>query len=189
MIAPQPSLFPPAVGMPEGFVYRPDFLDAEEERQIVAHLAGVPFAPFVFRGVEARRRVFSFGWRYDFAVGRVEEAEPIPPWLTVVRDRAEAFAGLEPGALRQLLINEYLPGAPIGWHRDRAQFDKVVGISLLAPCLFRLRRREGTRFVRASLTLAPRSAYLISGDARERWEHSIPPVSAHRYSLTFRSFR
>ncbi|WP_395671545.1 alpha-ketoglutarate-dependent dioxygenase AlkB [Phenylobacterium sp.] len=185
----QPSLFEPDAGLPPGFVYRREFLSADEEAAIAAQLAALPFAPFLFRGVEARRRVYSFGWRYDFTAGRVEEAEPIPPWLEAVRARAEALAGLAEGALQQLLINEYLPGAPIGWHRDRAQFDRVVGVSLLAPCLFRLRKREGTRFARAGLTLAPRSAYVIAGEARQLWEHSIPPVSAHRYSLTFRSFR
>ncbi len=175
--------------MPDGFVYRSEFLNLDEEREIAARLAGLRFEPFVFRGVEARRHVASFGFRCDFTLGRVEATEPMPSWLIEVRSRAEAFAGLSPGALQQLLINEYLPGAPIGWHRDRPQFQSVVGVSLLAPCKFRLRRRAGPRFERASLTLAPRSAYLISGEAREGWEHSIPPVAEHRYSLTFRSFR
>jgi alkylated DNA repair dioxygenase AlkB len=187
----QPGLFeaPPPAGLPEGFVYRRDFLSPEEERTIAAELARLPFEPFQFRGYEARRRVHSFGYRYDFNAQRLEEAEPIPDWLQAARARAEAFAGVEPGGLKQLLINEYLPGAPIGWHRDRPQFEKVVGVSVGAPCVFRLRRRVGSGFERTSLTLEPRSAYLISGVAREQWEHSIPPVEAHRYSVTFRSFR
>jgi len=180
---------PPPSGLPEGFVYRPEFLSVEEEQAIAAELAKLPFVPFEFRGYEASRRVHSFGYRYDFNAQRLEEAEPIPDWLQPVRERAEAFAGVERGALKQLLINEYLPGAPIGWHRDRPQFEKVVGISVGAPCTFRLRRRVGAKFERASVTLAPRSAYLISGSSREQWEHSIPPVEAHRYSVTFRSFR
>jgi len=180
---------PPPSGLPEGFVYRRDFLTVEEEGAIAAKLAELPFEPFQFRGYEARRRVHSFGYRYDFNAQRLEEADPIPEWLAEVRVRAEAFAGVAPGALQQLLINEYLPGAPIGWHRDRPQFEKVVGISVGAPCVFRLRRRAGAGFERASLTVEPRSAYLISGVAREQWEHSIPPVEAHRYSITFRSFR
>jgi len=187
---PQLGLFDaPAPDLPEGFLYRPDFLSPEEEQAIAAELARLPFEPFQFRGYEARRRVHSFGYRYDFNKGRLEDAEPIPAWLQPVRARAEAFAGLAPGGLQQLLINEYLPGAPIGWHRDRPQFEKVVGISVLAPCIFRLRRRAGAGFQCRSLTLAPRSAYLISGEAREQWEHSIPPVTEHRYSITFRSFR
>ncbi|WP_374473008.1 alpha-ketoglutarate-dependent dioxygenase AlkB [Phenylobacterium sp.] len=180
---------PAAPDLPPGFAYRPAFLTPEEERAIAGELAELPFEPFQFRGFEARRRVCSFGYRYDFNRGVLEDAEPIPDWLQPVRARAEAFAGLAPGGLQQLLINEYLPGAPIGWHRDRPQFEKVVGISVGAPCVFRLRRRAGSGFARKSLTLEPRSAYLIAGEAREAWEHSIPPVAAHRYSVTFRSFR
>lgn len=187
--AAQQALFDAPPGLPDGFVYRRDFLTMAEERAFAAELAKLEFEPFQFRGFEARRRVVSFGWRYDFNSARLEAAEQIPEWLHDIQARAEAFAGLGRGELQQLLINEYLPGAPIGWHRDRPQFGKVVGISVGAPCTFRLRRRTGTGFERASLTLAPRSAYLISGVAREEWEHSIPPVEAHRYSITFRSFR
>ena len=39
------------------------------------------------------------------------------------------------------------------------------------------------------LTLVPRSAYLLAGDARSRYEHSIPPVAEQRYSITFRTLR
>lgn len=179
----------PAPALVDGFVYRPEFLAAEEEARLAAQLAELPFEPFQFRGFEARRRVCSFGYRYDFNSARLEEASPIPEWLADIRARAEAFAGIAPGELKQLLINEYLPDAPIGWHRDRPQFEKVVGISVLAPCIFRLRKRTESGFERKSLTLAPRSAYLISGEARDVWEHSIPPVEQHRYSITFRSFR
>jgi alkylated DNA repair dioxygenase AlkB len=52
-----------------------------------------------------------------------------------------------------------------------------------------LRRRVEDGFERASMTLEPRSAYLLSGPARSAWEHSIPPVDAHRYSITFRNFK
>jgi alkylated DNA repair dioxygenase AlkB len=37
------------------------------------------------------------------------------------------------------------------------------------------------------MTLAPRSAYLLSGPARNIWEHSIAPLDEHRYSITLRT--
>ena len=181
----QPSLF----DLPPGFVYRPAFLSPDEEAQLAQWLAILSFQPFQFRGYEGRRRVISFGWRYDFTRSHLEKADDMPSELAAVRERAAAEAGLAPEDLQQCLLNEYLPGAPIGWHRDRPIFEKVVGISLLAPCTFRLRRREGARFERAALELAPRSIYTITGEARTAWEHSIPPVKAHRYSITFRNFR
>jgi len=186
----QPSLFalaPP--DLPEGFAYRDDVLSPDEEAELTRWLATLPFAPFQFRGYEGRRRVVSFGWKYDFTKSHLEKADDMPAELLPVRARAAAFAGLAPDDLQQCLLNEYLPGAPIGWHRDRPIFEKVAGISLLAPCSFRFRRRVGEGFERRTLELAPRSAYVLSGPARTQWEHSIPPLAAHRYSITFRSFR
>ena len=194
-LARQPSLFEEAAeptsptSLPEGFVYQPEFLSIAEERALAAWLATPPFQPFQFRGYEARRRVISFGWKYDFTRSHLEKADDMPAELQAVRGRAAAFAGLAADDFQQCLLNEYLPGAPIGWHRDRPIFETVVGISLLAPATFRLRRRVGGGFRRASLDLAPRSIYRIAGEARTAWEHSIPPVAAHRYSITFRNFR
>jgi alkylated DNA repair dioxygenase AlkB len=94
-----------------------------------------------------------------------------------------------PGDFSNVLLNEYQEGAPIGWHKDRPAFDKVVGVSLLSPCAMRLRRRVGEGFERKSAVLAPRSAYLLSGEARSGWEHSIPEAKALRYSITFRNLR
>ena len=189
----QPSLFEtppsPAPGAPEGFIYRPEFLSVDEEARLVAWLATLPFAAFQFRGYEGRRRVVSFGWQYDFNRSHLLKADDIPAELLPVRARAAALAGHAPEELQQVLLNEYQPGAPIGWHRDRPIFAEVVGISLKAPCTFRFRRRIDSGFERASAVLEPRSAYLLAGPARSIWEHSIPPVEAHRYSITFRNFK
>jgi alkylated DNA repair dioxygenase AlkB len=189
----QPLLFDPPPGsadaLPQGFVYRDRFLGVEEEARLAAWLATLPFAPFQFHGYEGRRRVVSFGWKYDFSKSHLEKADDMPAELLLVRARAAALAGVAPDDLQQCLLNEYPPGAPIGWHRDRPIFETVVGVSLLAPCSFRFRRRVGARFERATKTLEPRSAYVLSGPARTAWEHSIPPLAAHRYSITFRSFR
>jgi len=85
------------------------------------------------------------------------------------------------------LINEYRPGAGIGWRRDKPHFADVVGVSLLAPCNFRLRRKSGDSWDRFSLTVDPRSAYLMAGPSRTIWEHSIPALDRHPYSITFRT--
>ena len=190
-VAHQPSLFDerPLPRLPEGFAYGAEFLSRAEEARLAAWLAILPFEPFQFRGYEGKRRVVSFGWQYDFTRSHLLKADDMPGELLGVRARAAAFADLAPEDLQQCLLNEYLPGAPIGWHRDRPIFETVVGISLLAPCSFRFRRRVGEGFERRTLTLSPRSAYVLSGPARAQWEHSIPPVAAHRYSITFRSFR
>ena len=187
----QPLLFdaPQRPALPEGFAYAAEFLSAREEQDLAAWLATLPFQAFQFRGYEGKRRVVSFGWQYDFTRSHLIKADDMPAELLAVRARAAAFAGLASQDLQQCLLNEYLPGAPIGWHRDRPMFEKVVGISLLAPCAFRLRRRVGEGFERRAIELEPRSIYAMTGEARSVWEHSIPPVKAHRYSITFRNFR
>jgi alkylated DNA repair dioxygenase AlkB len=174
---------------PDGFRYRAEFLSAAEEQALVAQLGTLPFEPFQFRGYEGRRRVVSFGLRYDFNGPGLVDAAPMPGWLLPVRDRAGAFAGVPGEAFAHVLINEYREGAPIGWHRDRPVFEKVVGVSLLAPTVMRFRRRVGERFERINTPIAARSAYLLDGAARTEWEHSLPEAKAHRYSITFRNLR
>ena len=173
--------------LPEGFRYRPDLLTAAEERDLLERLRALPLKEFEFHGFTARRRTTSFGWHYDFAHARLEEAAPIPDWLLPLRERAAAFADLAPDRLPHVLVLEYSAGATIGWHRDKAAFGDVIGISLLSPCRFRLRRKAGARWERASLELEPRSVYLLRGPSRTQWEHSIPAVDALRYSITFRT--
>jgi alkylated DNA repair dioxygenase AlkB len=135
------------------------------------------------------RLTFSFEWRYDFNGGGLTKTDDIPDFLLPLRERAAAFAGLQPTDPQQVLLTEYQPGAPIGWHKDRSVFGDVVGVSFLSACTFRFRRKVAASWERSSIVLAPRSAYLLHGPARTEWEHSIPPVSEPRYSITFRNFR
>ncbi|HYJ84000.1 MAG TPA: alpha-ketoglutarate-dependent dioxygenase AlkB [Allosphingosinicella sp.] len=175
---------PPA---PAGLVYEPGFVGAEEERALAGSIAALPFKPFEFHGFTGKRRTVSFGLHYAFDGSGLREAEPIPSWLQPLRERAAALAGREPGDFVHALVIEYAPGAGIGWHRDRPVFGDVVGISLLAPAPLRFRRRSGTGWQRFTLTAEPRSAYLLRGEARHEWEHSIPQLETLRYSVTLRT--
>lgn len=174
---------------PEGFRYQPEVVTSRDEAELLVHIRALPFREFEFQGYTGRRRVVSFGWRYDFEARRLHKVDDIPEFLLALRKTAARFAGMPPAALQHALVTEYAPGAPIGWHRDKAVFGEVVGISLLAPCTFRLRRKRGERWERYAVVAEPRSAYLLSGAARTEWEHSIPPVEALRYSVTFRNLR
>jgi alkylated DNA repair dioxygenase AlkB len=175
--------------VPEGFKYEPDFLSPDEERELVPLVEALPFQEFQFQGFLGKRRVVSFGWKYDFNDRRLQKADDMPAFLLPLRRRAAAFAGLTPDDFQHVLVTEYSAGAGIGWHRDKAVFDEVVGISLLSPCPFRFRRKAGDKWERATMAMEPRSAYLLSGPSRTEWEHSIPEVDRLRYSITFRNFR
>ena len=175
--------------LPDGFRYQPELITPSAEAALLARIRELPFREFEFHGYTGKRRVVSFGWRYDFAARRLDRADDIPEFLLELRTPAAEFAGLHSEALQHVLVTEYGPGAAIGWHRDKAVFGEVVGVSLLAPCVFRLRRSEGNAWERVNVVADPRSVYLLSGPARTVWEHSIPPVAALRYSVTFRNVR
>ncbi|HYX54165.1 MAG TPA: hypothetical protein VE783_11990, partial [Candidatus Limnocylindrales bacterium] len=86
-----------------------------------------------------------------------------------------------------------------GWHRDAPQFGTVIGISLASRCRMRFKpyvppskkaeANSGNHSRPLSIILEPRSAYVIRGTARWRYQHSIPAVEQLRYSITFRTLR
>ena len=174
---------------PEGFRYEPELLTPDEELPLLNSIRELPFRAFDFHGFKGKRRVVSFGWKYDFSARQLQKADDIPWFLLGLREKAADFAGLQPMDLQHVLVTEYDAGAGIGWHKDKAVFGVVIGISFLSSCVFRLRRKDGDRWRRVSLIAEPRSAYLLSGPVRDTWEHSIPAVSTLRYSVTFRNMR
>jgi len=182
LFAPEP---PP--DLPEGLRYQADLITVDQERALTARFETLPFKPFEFHGYIGHRQVVSFGWRYDFGRRSLDATTPIPDFLLPLRDKVAAFTGHAPDAFQQVLISLYEPGAAIGWHRDRPEFGQVAGVSLLTPCRFRFRRKAGASWQRRAFEAAPRSAYLLSGPSRTEWEHSIPPLEARRYSVTFRT--
>lgn len=181
------DLFGPDV--PDGLSVQDEIIDQHEEAALIAAIDAAPLEPFRFQGWTGKRLTASYGWHYDFDHARFAEAEPLPAWLLPVRDRAAALAHLPAEALVHALLIRYDPGAGIGWHRDRPVFEHVVGVSLGAPAVMRLRRRQGSRFERKQLPLAPRAAYHLTGPARWEWEHSIAPIDETRWSITLRSLR
>jgi len=183
----QTDLFGAADEAPAGFRYEADLIGPSDEADLARRLTELPFEPFDFHGHLAHRHVVGFGLRYDYASRQVRTAPPIPDWLMPLRDKAGAFSGQPAESFVQVLINQYRPGAGIGWHRDKPHFEQVVGVSLLSPCTLRFRRKDGATWERRSLIVEPRSAYLLSDASRHLWEHSIPPGEDLRYSITFRT--
>jgi alkylated DNA repair dioxygenase AlkB len=188
-MASQIDLFGASPALPEGLVYREDFIGRDEEAALLERLSGLAFRPFEFQGFLGKRETVSFGWSYRFDGSGLAPADPIPDWLLPLREGAAAFAGVPPEAIEHALLIRYGEGAGLGWHRDRPVFDEVIGVSLLAPAPLRFRRKAGAKWERFTLEVAPRSAYLLRGEARSVWEHSIPSVEALRYSVTFRTMK
>jgi alkylated DNA repair dioxygenase AlkB len=185
----QAELFEKPSEYPPGLRYVPELISRAQEQRLLDYFQELDFKPFEFHGFLGKRRIVSFGWRYDFNGGGLQKTNDMPEFLHPVRSAAAAFADLRACDLQQVLLTEYRPGATIGWHKDRSVFADVVGISLLSGCTFRLRKKADSGWQRTAIELAPRSAYLLHGEARREWEHSIPAVSNLRYSITFRNFR
>ena len=175
---------------PPGFLYVEDAVKPDEERRLIALLEKLPWEGVVFRGYEARRRVVHFGHRYDFEARGVSPGLPISAELLALRDRAAAIAHDEAERYVEVLATEYRPGATIGWHSDAPAFGAtVLGVSLASACRMRFRRRAPDGWLRWDRVLEPRSQYVIGGEARSAWQHSIPPTEALRYSITYRTVR
>jgi len=179
-------MFDSPIPAPEGLRYVPDFISSEVEQDLIAAIRTLPLQPFQFGQFEGKRRVASFGHRYNYSLRRLEDAEPIPSWLTGVITEIESFGGPST-EIGQVLCTEYEVGVGIGWHRDKPHFDRVFGLSLGSSCKFRFRKSSGSSWERLTLDAEPRSLYVMSGASRRIWEHSIPAVEAMRYSITFRT--
>jgi alkylated DNA repair dioxygenase AlkB len=182
----QGELFGVAPELPQGFQYQPSLIDRDEERELVTQIQKLPFKDFEFHGFTGKRRVVYYGFHYDFNQRTLEQANEIPAFLRPLRLVAADFAGLNEEDLRQVLVTEY-QNAGIGWHRDKAVFGDVIGVSLLSSCQLRFRRETRSGWERISITADPRSIYLMRGPSRTEWEHSIPDTGGLRYSVTFRT--
>jgi alkylated DNA repair protein (DNA oxidative demethylase) len=174
---------------PEGITYRPDVLAPDEEDELLQRFETLRFDSIVLHGRAAKRTGRHFGLDYDYESRTPKPGEPVPDWLLPARARASDLAGVDPEELVEILVQHYPPGATIGWHRDAPAFDVVVGLSLGGSS--RLRFQRGKREKRRvwEVSLEPRSGYVLSGEARRSWEHSIPPTKERRYSITFRTLR
>jgi alkylated DNA repair dioxygenase AlkB len=185
----QLALFDDQTAGPKGLRYAREFVSAATEQELIAGISALPLQRFQFGTFEGHRRAKSFGFRYDYSLQRLQPSEPIPEWLAIIAREVERFDTLPPGSVRQILCTDYDIGVGIGWHRDKPHFDKVFGLSLGSACKFRFRRRRGDKWERFALLAEPRSLYLMDGEARHGWEHSIPAVGQRRWSITFRTMR
>jgi alkylated DNA repair protein (DNA oxidative demethylase) len=176
--------------LPEGLIYEPAFLDRDEQRALLDILSTLDFGEIRMHGQVARRTAKHYGIAYDYDNPAASTpGEPLPGWLSPLRECVAVLAGVQPEGLLEALIQHYPPGAPIGWHRDAPRFGIVAGVSFASSARMRFQRGKGQGREVTEVVLAPGSAYVLAGKARWSWQHSIPPVKEERYSVTFRTLR
>ena len=174
---------------PEGLVYKSELLSEEEGAELIEQLDELRFDPIVMHGQAAKRTARHFGLDYDYEARTPQPGEPVPDWLLPVRAQAAELAGYKPEELVEILVQRYPPGSTIGWHRDAPAFGTVIGVSLGGSSRLRFQRGKGEDRRVWEVLLEPRSGYVLAGEARTSWQHSIPPTKELRYSITFRTLR
>jgi len=188
----QATLFGIAPRLPTGMLYRPEFFTADEEARLLEEISRLPLTEAKYKQYTAKRRIMSYGASYDFSSNELLPAGPIPSFLDFLRERIAEWTDVPASQFTHALIAEYKIGTQLGWHRDVPEFEVITGVSLGGGARMRLRRyppKKGRNVETLSVDLEPRSAYLMRGEARWGWQHSIPPTKALRYSITFRTRR
>jgi alkylated DNA repair dioxygenase AlkB len=180
--------------LPPGLVFAPDFIGAQLEADLLAVAAALPLREARYKEYTARRRVYAYGSRFDFDAYKLRPRAigELPPPLAALREKLAPWARVAAADFVHVMISEYAPGTPLGWHRDAPDYEVIVGVSLGSPARLRFRpwaQAGASKDDIVALDLAPRSAYLMRGVARWGWQHSIPPVAGLRYSVTMRTMR
>ena len=190
----QDDLFAVPQELPQGLRYEPGFLTPAEQDALIAQIETLPLREAKFREYFARRRVAHF---HDGpAATSLTTTAPPTAWTTGrCRLGSPPFAIASPRisacphpAIVHALVSEYRPGTPIGWHRDKPVYGMVAGISLAGTGRMRFRPYDAQDAEHThTLDLAPGSLYVMRDAIRWRWQHSLLPVKALRYSITLRT--
>ena len=175
--------------LPQGFIFSPEFLTSAEEHDLLAFFSTVAFRTLEMYGVTAKRRIQQFGWHYAFESYQLTPADPIPANFAGLAARSAALADIDASEWSEALVTQYPLGSGIGWHRDAPVFGVVAGISLQGACRMRFQTGTGAARMTSAIALPPRSIYVLTGEARTKWQHMIPPVREPRYSITLRTLR
>lgn len=175
---------------PKGLLYFPGFLSAAEYGSFLNEVEQLGFCDFVFQGFLAKRKVKHFGYKYEFYTPYVSAVDVFPDWLIELRLRAAQVCGISEQSIEQALVAQYGAGSGIGWHRDAPAFGPtVMGVSFGAPGTMRFRKEIDGGFEIYKQDVAPGSLYVMSGEARLVWQHSLSPVKDLRYSVTLRTVK
>ena len=177
--------------LPSGFAYLPGFLTAIEEATLVLELETLDWegrGAFRRRGQLVKRRELDFGYDYGRHAKSLSRGLPLPMFLVDLRAALAVLLEMEPTAFRQVIAARYTPGAGIDWHIDANVFgEPICGISLGESCQLQFRRDAKAH--PWTVTVQPRSLYLLEGSARWQFQHRVRPLKATRYAITFRPLK
>ncbi len=175
-----------------GLAYVEDYVTTAEERALLEAIDREPWL------AEWARRRQIYGMSYGSAKAHARILGALPSWVAPLAARVKREGFLVDDVVN-VVVNEYAPGQGIGLHHDLPGFGPtVVAVSLGSPCLLDLVDPDGDR--RTVLDVAPRSLWVLGGEARSRWMHGIaqrkadvlcgvPRPRGRRVSVTMRTAR
>jgi hypothetical protein len=144
-VSQQLALFESLRPQPEGLRHAADFVSPETERRLISGIRDLPLLPFQFGQFEGKRRVASFGFRYDYALRQLQRSEPIPAWLDKIVVKVEAFGG-PATQIRQVLCT--------GIRRRGRYWRPFAGIRLQIPVSQGRRQDLGSFYARCRTPFA-----------------------------------
>ncbi|MGW7354738.1 alpha-ketoglutarate-dependent dioxygenase AlkB family protein [Streptomyces sp. NPDC054784] len=176
-----------------GAVHVPDWLTAEEQRDLVRACRAWATGPVPIRHTRLPRggvmsvRTVCLGWHWqpyrysrtadDVNGGRVA---PFPDWLGDLGRRALADAYGDPGAGEAYapdtaLVNFYDERARMGMHQDKDERadDPVVSLSVGDTCVFRFGNTENRGKPYTDVELASGDLFVFGGPSRFAY-HGVP---------------
>lgn len=149
-----------------GFTLRENYVDAEEERELLRHIDAGPWQ------TDWRRRIQQYGLGYGPEGGnRPTWLRDFPEWLKPLAQRVARDAAFERFP-ENCVINEYVPPLGIGPHKDYPAFGPTIAcVSLGSDIVLDFKHPE--RGLRVPVYVPARSLWVITGEARSVWQHGI----------------
>lgn len=170
----------------------------EDTTHVIGELDTLPWVPLT--NSKNSRVVQHYGYKYNYVTYNIrEKCEELPVFLHVFRDLLTSICRDlnlvdDKYTFNQCIINNYYTGQGISPHIDVKGYGGVIGCYTIG---------SGTTMIfdkgeeKVEVYVKPNSLYIMSGDARYAWRHSMPSRKSdeveeekkergRRISLTFR---
>lgn len=180
-----------------GLYYIPECITEEQECQALEYVKQENDEWNKVGTTENARRNLCMGYEYNYmskdAVKKGLGIKGISRKLRKIAEKKCREIG-DCEKFNQCIVNEYHQSQGIGWHIDASVFGDII-------CCFTVGGATDVYFrkgdQRESIIVEPRSLYIMSGESREEWEHSIPKRKTisdgrkreTRWSFTYRHMK
>jgi alkylated DNA repair dioxygenase AlkB len=134
------------------------------------------------------RATAQFGYSYNFKQRRCTVGKDLPEMFfhhNMLAVEAMKLLGRNT-TFNQCLVNKYERGQSISPHIDAPVFDDAIAVICHGFGVMRFVMR--TQGLDIKVPVPDNSIYIMTGESRHLWTHSLLPVENRRISVTFRTF-